>query len=73
MANGCGASARSGDRPARRVSVVQVSDEVVVAPAVSMLAIEYRPVGGLAVYARNSRTHDARQMAQIATSMREWG
>jgi len=37
-----------------------------------MLAIEYRPVDGLAAYARYAWTHDARQMAQIATSMRGW-
>jgi len=72
MAIGRGASvARSGERPARRVPVVEGFDEVVVAPAVSMLAIEYRPVGGLAVYARHARTHDARQLSQIAASMRE--
>jgi DNA modification methylase len=35
--------------------------------------VEFRPVEGLVPYARNARTHDARQLAQIAASMREWG
>lgn len=35
--------------------------------------IERRPIGGLVPYARNSRTHSADQVAQIAASMREWG
>ena len=33
----------------------------------------YRPVTDLVPYARNARTHDARQLAQIAASMRQWG
>jgi len=35
--------------------------------------IERRPVADLIPYARNARTHDERQVAQIAASMKEWG
>ena len=37
------------------------------------LKIEYVPVGGLKEYARNARTHDVDQVAQIAASIREFG
>ena len=35
--------------------------------------IEYRPVASLRAYARNSRTHTAEQVIEIAQSMREFG
>lgn len=35
--------------------------------------IEFRPIDRLVPYARNSRTHDAAQIAQIAASMVEFG
>lgn len=35
--------------------------------------IERRPIDKLIPYARNSRTHSAEQVAQIAASMKEWG
>lgn len=37
------------------------------------LEIEYRPIGGLIPYARNSRTHSDDQIAQIAASIKEFG
>lgn len=37
------------------------------------LNIEYRPLVDLIPYARNSRTHDDEQVAQIAASIREFG
>jgi DNA modification methylase len=37
------------------------------------LAIVYRPLDALIPYARNSRTHDETQVAQIAASIREFG
>lgn len=37
------------------------------------LEIAYRPVESLIPYARNSRTHDEAQVAQIAASIREFG
>lgn len=36
-------------------------------------SVEMRPLSGLTPYAKNSRTHSAEQVAQIAASMREWG
>ena len=35
--------------------------------------VEMRAISGLVPYARNSRTHSAEQVDQIAASMREWG
>ena len=35
--------------------------------------VERRPTSGLIPYARNSRTHSAEQVEQIAASIREWG
>lgn len=35
--------------------------------------VAYRPLAGLIPYARNSRTHSAEQIAQIANSIREFG
>ena len=35
--------------------------------------VEMRSIAGLVPYARNSRTHSAEQVDQIAASMREWG
>jgi hypothetical protein len=35
--------------------------------------VERRPVAELVPYARNARTHDEAQVAQIAASIREWG
>jgi ParB-like chromosome segregation protein Spo0J len=35
--------------------------------------VEMRAIKGLVPYARNSRTHSAEQVDQIAASMREWG
>ena len=37
------------------------------------LAIDYRPLGSLIPYARNSRTHSEAQVALIAGSIREYG
>lgn len=37
------------------------------------LQVVYRPLGDLLPYARNSRTHDERQIAEIAASIREFG
>ena len=37
------------------------------------LAIEHLPTAGLRPYARNARTHSAKQIAQIAASIREFG
>lgn len=37
------------------------------------LAIQYRPIGQLIPYARNARTHDEAQVAQIAASIKEFG
>jgi DNA modification methylase len=37
------------------------------------LQIQYKPVADLIPYARNSRTHDDAQVAQIAASIREFG
>jgi DNA modification methylase len=37
------------------------------------LSIEYRPVTGLAPYARNARTHSKHQVRQIADSIRAFG
>lgn len=37
------------------------------------LRIEYREIGSLIPYARNSRTHSDEQVVQIAASMREFG
>jgi ParB family chromosome partitioning protein len=37
------------------------------------LQIQYKPVTDLIPYARNSRTHDDAQVAQIAASIREFG
>lgn len=37
------------------------------------LKIEYRKLGELIPYARNSRTHDEAQVAQIAASIKEFG
>lgn len=37
------------------------------------LSIDYRPVDALIPYARNARTHSPAQVAQIASSMREFG
>jgi DNA modification methylase len=36
-------------------------------------AVERRPVASLVPYARNARTHNPEQVAQIAGSIREWG
>lgn len=36
-------------------------------------SVERRSIDGLIPYARNSRTHSDKQIAQIAGSMREWG
>jgi len=36
-------------------------------------AVERRAVADLIPYARNSRTHSAEQVSQIAASIREWG
>jgi DNA modification methylase len=36
-------------------------------------AVERRPIEGLVPYARNARTHNEAQVAQIAASIREWG
>ena len=35
--------------------------------------VERRSVESLVFYARNSRTHSAQQVAQIAASIKEWG
>ena len=35
--------------------------------------VETWPIEKLFPYARNSRTHSAEQVAQIAASIREWG
>src|SRR4051794_19475237 len=35
--------------------------------------VERWPIGRLIPYARNARTHDEQQVAQIAASIREWG
>jgi DNA modification methylase len=35
--------------------------------------VERLPIGRLIPYARNARTHDEQQVAQIAASIREWG
>jgi ParB-like chromosome segregation protein Spo0J len=35
--------------------------------------VERRPVASLTPYARNSRTHSAEQVDQIAAAIREWG
>ena len=35
--------------------------------------VERRPIGRLIPYARNARTHNEEQVAQIAASIREWG
>lgn len=43
------------------------------ARATARLHVEYRSVAGLIPYARNSRTHDDAQVAQIAASIREFG
>src|SRR6266851_1847798 len=37
------------------------------------LKIEYRPTAALVPYARNARTHNEEQLAQIAASIREFG
>lgn len=37
------------------------------------MRIEWRPIDALIPYARNSRTHSAEQLAQIAASMAEFG
>ena len=37
------------------------------------LKIQYKPIADLIPYARNSRTHDEAQIAQIAASIREFG
>lgn len=37
------------------------------------LEIEYRPIGSLIPYARNSRTHSEEQVVQIAASIKEFG
>lgn len=37
------------------------------------LAVKYVPVGGLDPYAKNSRTHSEKQIAQIAASIKEFG
>jgi len=37
------------------------------------LSVEYRDVGDLLPYARNSRTHSEEQIAQIAGSIKEFG
>jgi site-specific DNA-methyltransferase (adenine-specific) len=37
------------------------------------LAVEYRPIEALIPFARNSRTHSAEQIAQIAASIHEFG
>ncbi|MEQ1955159.1 ParB/Srx family N-terminal domain-containing protein [Mesorhizobium sp. CN2-181] len=37
------------------------------------LAVQYRPVSTLILYARNARTHSERQVAEIAASIREFG
>lgn len=42
-------------------------------PEPARLVIEYRPLGELIPYARNSRTHSDAQIAQIAASIREFG
>lgn len=36
-------------------------------------SVEFRPLDSLAAYARNARTHDAAQVAQLMGSMIEWG
>jgi ParB-like chromosome segregation protein Spo0J len=38
-----------------------------------MIEIQYKPTEDLIPYARNSRTHSAEQVAQIAASIREFG
>jgi len=44
------------------------------APAVSSeLAVQYRPIGSLAPYGKNPRTHSDAQIDQIAASIREYG
>jgi ParB-like chromosome segregation protein Spo0J len=40
---------------------------------VEQLSIQYFPIDSLIPYARNSRTHDESQVAQIAASIREFG
>ena len=37
------------------------------------IAVSYRPVAQLVPYVRNARTHSERQVAEIATSIREFG
>ena len=42
-------------------------------PQVKDLEVAYLPTGGLIPYARNSRTHNDAQVAQIAASIKEFG
>ena len=42
-------------------------------PAREKLAVKYLPIDDLIPYARNSRTHSAEQVAQIAASIKEFG
>lgn len=42
-------------------------------PPMKKLSVEYRDVGDLLPYARNSRTHSEEQIAQIAGSIKEFG
>lgn len=65
-------------RPATRRAVAPAAGDPPAGPPPSIsalqgLQIEYRPVTSLVPYARNARTHEAAQLAQIAAAMREWG
>jgi DNA modification methylase len=59
--------------PAAAPPPAAISDALKTAHAGDRVEVEYRDVTSLVPYARNARLHDARQLAQIAASMRQWG
>lgn len=58
---------------ARRPRPRRITDPEPGPPAWPADQVERRPVSSLIAYARNARTHDREQVAQIAAAIREWG
>ena len=61
----------TGGEPGATASPVRRTSPPRAAP--SELAVQYRPIGSLAPYGKNPRTHSEAQLNQIAASIREYG
>src|SRR6266403_753696 len=74
-----GRLARRDERPrlmegkARRANTSLVAGNSAGKPGWPADRVERWPIGRLIPYARNARTHNEEQVAQIAASIREWG